>query len=40
LTAVAIIPCVILLRAERAARAAKGAAAGASPETLSEAIAA
>jgi EmrB/QacA subfamily drug resistance transporter len=40
LTAVAILPCVILLRAERAARAAKGASADASAETLSEAIAA
>jgi EmrB/QacA subfamily drug resistance transporter len=40
LTAVAIIPCVILMRAERRARAAKGAAADASAETLAEAIAA
>ncbi len=40
LTAVAIIPCVILMRAERAARAAKGAPAGASADTMAEAIAA
>jgi len=40
LTAVAIIPCVILLRAERRARAAKGAAAEASAETMAEAMAA
>ncbi|MBV8221441.1 MAG: MFS transporter, partial [Solirubrobacterales bacterium] len=40
LTALAIIPCVILLRAERRARAAKGAAADASADTMAEAIAA
>ena len=40
LSALAIIPCIILLRAERAARAAKGVQAEASPETLAEAIAA
>ena len=40
LSALAIIPCVILLRAERAARAAKGAEAEASQEALVEAIAA
>jgi len=40
LSALAIVPCVILLRAERAARAAKGAEAEASPESLAEAIAA
>jgi EmrB/QacA subfamily drug resistance transporter len=40
LTALAIIPCVILLRAERAARAAKRAEGAASSETLAEAIAA
>ena len=40
LSALAIIPCLILLRAERAARAAKGVQAEASPETLAEAIAA
>jgi hypothetical protein len=38
LTAVAIVPCIVLLRAERRARAAKGG--GPSAETLSEAIAA
>ncbi|MBV8217217.1 MAG: DHA2 family efflux MFS transporter permease subunit [Solirubrobacterales bacterium] len=40
LTAVAIIPCVILLRAETKARAAKGRDADASSDTMAEAIAA
>jgi EmrB/QacA subfamily drug resistance transporter len=40
LTALAIIPCVILMRAEHAARIAKADEAGPSAETLSEAIAA
>ena len=40
LSALAIIPCVILLRAERAARTATGEQAEASPERLAEAIAA
>jgi EmrB/QacA subfamily drug resistance transporter len=40
LTAAAIIPCIVLWRTERAARAAKGAAAGPSAETLAEAMAA
>jgi EmrB/QacA subfamily drug resistance transporter len=40
LTALAIVPCVILVRAERAARARKGKAARTSAETLSEAVAA
>jgi EmrB/QacA subfamily drug resistance transporter len=40
LSALAIIPCVILMRAERAARRAKGAGAEASPDTVAEAIAA
>jgi len=40
LTALAIVPCVILVRAERAARARKGDDAGPSPETLAEAVAA
>jgi EmrB/QacA subfamily drug resistance transporter len=40
LTALAIIPCIILVRAERAARAAKGAGAGPGAETMAEAIAA
>jgi MFS family permease len=40
LSALAIVPCVILMRAERAARRSKGALADASPETLAEAIAA
>jgi EmrB/QacA subfamily drug resistance transporter len=40
LAALGIIPAIVLLRAERAARARKGAQAEASPETLSEAIAA
>jgi EmrB/QacA subfamily drug resistance transporter len=38
LTALAIVPCIILLRAERAARIAKGG--GTSAETLAEAVAA
>ena len=38
LTAAAIIPCIILMRAERAARRRKGAAAEPSAETMSEAI--
>ena len=40
LAALAIVPCVILYRSERAARQAKGAAAEASPDTLAEAVAA
>jgi EmrB/QacA subfamily drug resistance transporter len=40
LTAIAIVPCIILMRAERAARAAKGAAAAPDAETLAEAVAA
>ena len=40
LTALAIVPCIILMRAERAARVAKGAAAGTSAEALSEVVAA
>ncbi|HEX4281666.1 MAG TPA: DHA2 family efflux MFS transporter permease subunit [Solirubrobacteraceae bacterium] len=40
LTAAAIIPCVILMRAERRARAAKRATTEASAETMAEAIAA
>ena len=40
MSAVAIVPAIILMRAERAARAARGAEVGASAETLSEAIAA
>jgi hypothetical protein len=40
LTALAIVPCIILTRAERAARAAKGDAAGTDAATLSEAVAA
>ena len=40
LTALAIIPCIILLRAERAARAAKGAVAAPDAEAMAEAIAA
>ena len=40
LAAIGIVPAYILLRAERAARAAKGGAAEASPEALAEAIAA
>jgi EmrB/QacA subfamily drug resistance transporter len=40
LSALAIIPCVILLRAERAARVANGVEAEASAESLTEAIAA
>jgi MFS family permease len=38
LTALAIIPCVILLRAERAARAAERERAGASGDAISEAV--
>ena len=40
LTALAIIPCVILVRAERAARAAQGDEGGTPPEVLAEAVAA
>ncbi|MFZ0379643.1 MAG: hypothetical protein WCD11_13935 [Solirubrobacteraceae bacterium] len=40
LAALGIVPAFILLRAERAARAVKGAQAEASPEALAEAIAA
>jgi len=40
LSALAIIPCVILVRAERAARRAKGAAAHAEADTMAEAVAA
>jgi EmrB/QacA subfamily drug resistance transporter len=40
LTALAIVPCVILLRAERAARAAKGNDEGTPPDVISEAVAA
>jgi hypothetical protein len=40
LTAAAILPSIILLRAERRARARKGEAALAGPEELAEAIAA
>jgi EmrB/QacA subfamily drug resistance transporter len=40
LTALAIVPCVVLLRAERAARLRRGDDAGPSPETLAEAVAA
>ena len=40
LTAMAIVPCIVLVRAERAARAAKGAEAVASAEAISEPIAA
>jgi EmrB/QacA subfamily drug resistance transporter len=40
LTALAIIPCVVLMRAERAARASKGEEAVPDPETLAEAVAA
>jgi MFS family permease len=40
LTALAIVPCIILMRAEQTARARKGAEAGASAETLAEALAA
>jgi MFS family permease len=40
MTALAIIPCVILMRAERKARARKGSATPPSEETLTEAIAA
>jgi MFS family permease len=40
MTALAIIPCIILLRAERAARAAQGAVAAPDAEAMAEAIAA
>jgi hypothetical protein len=40
MTAVAIVPAIILMRAERAARAKRGAAAETSPETMAEAMAA
>jgi hypothetical protein len=40
LTGLAIVPCIVLLRAERAARAEKGDDAGPTPETLAEAVAA
>ena len=40
LTAAAIVPAIILMRAERAARAARGPQEGASPEALAEAMAA
>jgi EmrB/QacA subfamily drug resistance transporter len=40
LTALAIVPCIILMRAERAARRAKGAQAETGAETLAEAVAA
>jgi EmrB/QacA subfamily drug resistance transporter len=40
LTAVAIIPCVVLMRAERAARRARAAAAGVPDEALAEVVAA
>ena len=40
MTALAIVPCVILMRAERAARARKRAAAQSSTETMTEAMAA
>jgi EmrB/QacA subfamily drug resistance transporter len=40
LTAVAIIPCVVLMRAERAARRAKAAGTQRPPDTLAEAVAA
>ena len=40
LTALAIIPCIILVRAERAARAAKGAVAAPDAEAMAEAVAA
>ena len=39
LTALAIVPCIVLLRAERAARATRGEEAAASPEVLAEAVA-
>jgi MFS family permease len=39
LTALAIAPAIVLLRAERAARAEKGAGAAATPEVLAEAVA-
>jgi EmrB/QacA subfamily drug resistance transporter len=40
LTALAIVPCIVLLRAERAARARQGDASGPPPEVLAEAVAA
>ena len=40
LTALAIVPCIILVRAERAARAARGAVAAPDPEAMAEAMAA
>jgi EmrB/QacA subfamily drug resistance transporter len=40
LTGLAIVPCIILVRAERAAREAKGDDAGPPPEVLAEAVAA
>ncbi len=40
LTALAIVPCIVLMRAERAARAAKAEEGGTSAQALSEAIAA
>jgi MFS family permease len=40
LAALAIVPCIVLLRAERAARRTKGAQAEPSPEILAEAVAA
>jgi len=39
MTALAIVPCLVLVRAERAARAAKGDEAAAGPEVLAEAVA-
>ena len=39
LTALAIVPCVVLVRAERAARAARGEEAEAGPGVLAEAVA-
>jgi EmrB/QacA subfamily drug resistance transporter len=39
LTALAIVPCIVLVRAERAARAARGEEAEAGPEVLAEAVA-
>src|SRR5205085_2527043 len=40
LTGLSVVPCVVLARAERAARRRKGDDAGPSPETLAEAVAA
>ena len=40
LTALAIVPCIVLMHAERAARKAKGRDAEAGPDTLAEAVAA